>query len=118
MSASAPNLRDNLNSPILGQLSNTLSAMTMGDLFALLIAAMTPTETGISVTTNKATLANTPSAVFQVKTTAATSGGVKALKVGQIPGPGAIVPAPGECVWVPGTKTVLFNVADAVTACS
>lgn len=108
-------LRDSLNTSDPNRLPTALQSILAGDLLNALITAMTPTQAALAVTANVATLANTPSTIFQIKTTAATSGGVKKLLMAA---PGVVTPNPGEAVWSPGTKTVTFNAADAVTACS
>lgn len=121
MSAQQPNLRDALNgSNQLGRLADVLRALGFGNLLGLLIRGLTATETGVTVTAHVATLANVPAenSLYQVNATTATATGIKTLLVGPITGPGAITPAPGQAVWVPGTKTVKFNAADAVTAAS
>ena len=56
-----------------------------------------------------------PTAVFQVNATTATTTGVKKLRKGVV---GTDVPATGECIWQPGTKTIALAVVDAVTVCA
>lgn len=116
MSAQNPNLRDSLNdSAQPGRLADVFRSLGLGDLVGLLIRGLTATETGVSVSTNAAVLANIPAHVFQVNATTATSTGIKTLRVGKI---GTVVPAAGECVWEPGTKNIVFAAADVVTVAS
>ena len=72
------------------------------------------TETGVTVTSNVATLANAPSALFDINGTAGGSTGRKVFRVGPITGPNALVPAAGQAVWDGATK-VLFSAVDAIT---
>ncbi len=119
MSSLSPNLRDSLNgSAQLGRLNDILKALGFGDLLALVIRGLTATETGVTPSSNVATLANVPTVLLQVNGTAGTSTGIKTLFLAPISGAGAYVPKAGECVWQPGTKKVLFNAADAITAAS
>lgn len=100
------------------RLPDIFRELGLGALLAKLIAALTVTESAITVTTNVATLANQPApTIWQINATAGTTTGVKALKIGAITGPGAIVPKTGEAVW-DGAKKVLFATVDAVTAAS
>lgn len=105
-------LRDSLNTSDPNRLPTATQILSMGDLLNLLITAATPTQSSVTVTSNVATLANVPSTLFQVNASAGTSTGVKTLLIGTQ----SIVPAVGQCVWTPGTKTVKFNAADAVSA--
>lgn len=89
----------------------------MGELMTLLIAGLTPTETGVVPSSDVATLAAQPNAMFQIDATAGTVTGIKKLLKGPITGEDAVVPKTGEAVWDGGLQ-VLFNAADAVTAAS
>lgn len=89
-------------------------AIAVGDMLDFLLAQATFTETGVTVTSSVATLANAPSALFIVQATTATSTGVKKLLIGPTTGDGAITPDAGYCVW-DGNVTVKFNSTDAVT---
>jgi len=113
--AAESTIRDSLNSGNPNRVADALRSISFGDLLNLLASALTATETGVTVTANVATLANQPTAFVLANATTATSTGIKALKIGQITGPNAVIPNPGEAVW-DGNKKVLFNVADAVTA--
>jgi hypothetical protein len=119
MSAQQPNLRDRLNGSMQPQaLADVLKDLRLGDLLALLIRGLTPTETGVVPSAHLATLANVPTVMLQVNATTATVTGIKTLFIAPTSGPGAYVPLTGQCVWWPGTKKVLFAAADAVTAAS
>lgn len=107
----------NKNRVTLNQLADTMGEIEVGELLALVIAGLTPTETGVVPAANVATLANAPSAMFQINATAGTVTGIKKLLKGPISGEDAVVPKTGEAVWDGGTR-VLFNAADAVTAAS
>lgn len=85
----------------------------LGELINLLIQGLAAAETGIAITASVATLAATPTALFQVNGIGGTAG-IKTIKKGPITGSQKITPLPGECVWDGGIK-VLFNVADANT---
>lgn len=95
------------------RLNDIFREVGIGDLLNLLIAGMAAAETGIAISSNVATLAATPTYIFQVNGIGGTAG-IKTLKKGPITGPQKVTPAPGECVWDGGVK-VLFNVADANT---
>lgn len=107
-------LRTELNSQSPNRANSAFNQAAVGEALNLLLSGATYTETGVTVTTNVATLANQPSALFDANGTTATSTGSKKLLKGPITGAGAIVPAAGECVWDGGVK-VLFNSVDAVT---
>jgi len=110
-------IRDTLNLGDANRLSAAFAKIGLGDLLNLLITAMTATEAGVTVTTNKATLANQPSSLYQINATAGTTTGIKKLLRGPITGANAIVPLTGQAVW-DGNVSVLFATADAVTAAS
>lgn len=111
-------IREDLNVASNNIIADDFRKAHFGELLALLINAAAYTETGLTPASNVATVATLPTAVFQVAATAATTTGVKTLRIGRVSGSGAIVPATGECVWQPGTKTILFAAVDAVTAVS
>lgn len=105
-------LRDSFNTADTNRVDSGFNQLQLGELLTLLIQASTPTESSVTVTSNVATLAATPTAIFQCNASAGTTTGVKKLLIGT----SATVPAVGQCVWVPGTNTVKFNSADAVSA--
>jgi hypothetical protein len=107
-------IRDTLNNGEANRLADAWRSINVGDLLNMLLAGATFTETGVAVTTNVATLANQPSALYIINATTATTGGVKQLLKGPITGPKALVPATGQAVW-DGGKKVLFATADVVT---
>lgn len=106
-----------LNTNNLNQLDDALKALPLGELLAELISNMTPTEAGVVPAANIATLAATPSGLFQVRATAGAVIGVKTLRRGVVTGASAGVAASGECLWDGATK-ILFSPVDAVTAVS
>lgn len=112
-------VRDTLNSGNLNQLADALKAMGVGELLSYAAAKMVYTETGISTSSNVATLANPPTAqgLFQCVAASGTVTGVKKLRRGPVSGANAIVPNTGECVW-DGGKKVLFAAVDAVATAS
>lgn len=110
-------LRTTLNSGNLNQLGDCCADIKMGELLTLAIASLTPTEAAVVPVAHVATLAATPSALFQVNVTAGGSTGIKKLLKGPITGEDAISPAPGECVWNGGVS-VKFNAVDNATAVS
>lgn len=110
--AAESTLRDSINTSDANRSDSAFNALQLGELLTLLIQASTPTESSVTVTSNVATLAATPTALFQCNASAGTTTGVKKLLIG----PATIVPATGQCLWTPGTNTVKFNVADAVSA--
>ena len=110
-------LRNDLNDGNLNQIADEFRQIKMGELVSLLISKLGFTETDVVPSANVATLANQPSAIFQVNAGTATVTGVKKLLKGPITGPRAIVPATGECVWDGGLH-VLCAAVDAVTKVS
>jgi hypothetical protein len=109
-------MRDELNKCNLNRLDELMSnGCSLGEILTFLLKKATAIESGVTPSSNIATLANIPSAMFQVNATAATTTGIKTLRKGVI---GTDVPATGECVWQPGTKRVAFAAVDAVTAAS
>jgi hypothetical protein len=110
-------LRSDLNDSSPNQLADTRRRVQSGDLMTLLIKSLTATEAGVVPAAHVATLAATPTSLYQINATAGAVTGIKKLRRGPITGSGAILPATGEAVWDGGVK-VLFNVADAVTAAS
>lgn len=73
------------------------------------------TEQAVTVTSNVATLASTPSTLLIANATSAGSTGMKEILTGPITGQSAVIPKTGQCTWDGGVK-VLFAVGDAVTA--
>jgi len=113
-------IRDDLNAGNLNYIGDALSKVQFGEILSLLIAKLTPTETGVSVTAGtgvSAQLANTPSQMLQINATAGTHTGVKQLLQGPVSGSSELVPASGQAVW-DGGNNVLFAIADGVTAAS
>lgn len=110
-------LRTDLNNGVLQQIADQFRQLSMGELLSLLISKLGFTETDVVPAANVATLANQPSAIFQVNAGTATVTGVKKLLKGPITGPSAVVPATGECVWDGGLH-VLLSAVDAVTKVS
>lgn len=112
-------LRTDLNNGVLQQIADEFRQISLGELLSLVIKGITPTEAGIVVVpgVDTATLAAQPSALFQVNVTAGGTTGVKKLLKGPLTGPGAVVPASGECVW-DGGLVIKFASVDAVTAVS
>ncbi len=109
-------VRDTMNNGEAGRLADVFRQIGLGDALNILLKNTTYTETGVTVTTNKAVLANQPGkgGLLSVNATAGTTTGEKALLIGPITGPKAIVPATGQAVW-DGGKNVLFAAVDAVT---
>lgn len=110
-------MRELLNQSNLNQLADVLGDIEFGELLTLVIQGLTATEAGVVPAAHVATLANQPSAMFQINATTATVTGIKKLLKGPITGEDAVVPRTGEAVWDGGVK-VLFAAADAVTAAS
>ncbi len=101
------------------QMADCFRDFRLGEFLSYVISRVGYTETGIAVVANVSTLAAVPTALFQcvIATTGAAGTGVKTLLKGPITGQGALVPAPGECVWDGGVR-VLFNVVDAALTAS
>ena len=100
-----------------GRLADLDRDVQAGEFVNAMINAMTATESGVSVTTNVATLAATPVVLWDAKATTATHTGSKqVLKVSN-----AFLtannPATGTCYWDGGTK-VKFSTVDAATVAS
>jgi len=104
-------IRTELNANAPNRLADMLHGISLGELLSLLIKNITPTETGVTPSSNVATLAATPTAMLQVNATTATVTGIKTLIFSG-------TPVTGQALWVPGTATVTFAAADAVTAAS
>lgn len=107
-------VRDVLNAGDANRSVDVFRQLGLGDIINTLLKNTTYTETGVTVTSNKATLANQPQKLWSVNATAGGTTGEKALLQGPITGTKAITPATGQAVW-DGAKTVLFASADAVT---
>jgi hypothetical protein len=103
-------VRDGLNSNVLGIQADAIAKVPLGELFAILLPALTFTETGVSVTSNVATLAAKPSALVIVQATAGSVQGVKKLVRDPLH-----VLATGEAYW-DGNLIVNFAAIDAVSA--
>ena len=115
----ASNIQTVLDSGNLNQLADAAGKLGLGTLLAYAIAKMGYTDTGTSVTSDVVTLTNQPTAngLFKVVAVSGTVTGMKKLLRGPISGPGAVVPATGECVWDGGLH-VLFAAVDAVATAS
>lgn len=101
----------NRNNPT--RIADNKHILREGDLLALLIADLTPTETGVVPAANVATLAATPAMIYQVNVTAGTTTGIKKLVISN-----TATPAAGEAVWDGSSDTVALAAADAATAVS
>jgi hypothetical protein len=116
-------IRDNLNGvETANKLSDICQSIGMGELLSYLLAKASYTETGITVTSNVATLANAPTSqgLFKCVVASVSSGsatGSKTLLRGPISGVNAIVPVAGQCVW-DGNLKVLFAAADLAATAS
>ncbi len=110
-------LKDVINSGNLNQLADACQKLHLGDLVSYLISKLIPTEAGVGVVADVATLAAVPTALFQVVgITGAAVRTTKKLRQGPITGAGAIVPASGECVWDGGLH-ILFAAVDVAATC-
>jgi hypothetical protein len=106
-------MREALNNGVVQQLGDILRETDIGDLLSLLLAATAPTEAAAAVASNAKTLANAASLLFDV---VATAGGVTGRKTILI-GDSTVIPQGGQIVWDgPGSTSVRFAAADAVTA--
>jgi hypothetical protein len=107
-------LQDKLNSPALGKFADALALAPVGDILAVLLAAATATETGLSASGNKGALgqAPTPNGLFQVNATTATHAGVKQI----VTDPTATL-ITGQVYWDGGVN-LTFAAVDGVTAFS
>lgn len=112
--AAEDTLRDSLNTSDPNRLSAAFQDINLGDLLTMLIAGATPTEAGLSPSSDVVTLAVVPTEVYQVNVTAGSPTGIRKL----LKGPQTIAPATGECVWTPGTKLIKFSAADTDTTVS
>lgn len=110
-------LRDTLNQSGSNQLADAFRDIKIGELLSYIVALLGFTETGITVTANIATLANAPTAMFQLTAATGTVTGVKKMLRGPISGEDAVIPITGEAVWDGGTR-VLFAAADVVATAS
>ena len=108
-----------LESGNLNDLADARGKAGLGTLLAYAASKMGYTETGITVTSNAATLANAPTSngLFQVVAASGTVTGVKKLRKGPVTGASALVPATGEVIW-DGAKSLLFAAVDAVATAS
>ena len=113
MTLRTPDLRETRNNGVLQQIADEERAVSQGDLFGMLVQALTPTEAAAAVVSNAKTLANAASMVYDVVATAGTVTGRKRLKIGDA----NVVPVTGEVVWDgPGGRSMRFASADGVTA--
>lgn len=113
-------LRDVLNQTNPNNTFSALRQIGLGDLLNLLLKALTVTESGVTVTSNIATLANAPNpnSFYAAKATTATTTGYKEIIRGTISGSTVTpVPATGQCVW-DGNLKVAFAAADVVSVAS
>ncbi len=108
-------LRDTMNQGEAQRLPDVDRDVQMGELINALINDMSNTETSVTVTSNVATLANTPQALFDAKISAGTSTGSKKILKVTNAFLTANNPAAGSCYWDGGVK-VKFNATDAGTA--
>lgn len=107
-----------LNSGNPNQLGDAAAAAQIGNLLAYAISKMTPTEKGVAVTNNVATMAAAPVTLMQVVgITAESASTVKKLRKGLISGANALVPAAGEVIW-DGGLNLLFCAADLAATCA
>jgi hypothetical protein len=112
--ASDSTLRDTMNQGEPGRLPDIDRDVFAGEFVNAMLLAMSATESGVSVTTNVATLANTPLVLWDANATTATATGhKKVLKVSNAFLTANNPPA-GSCYWDGGLK-VKFNSADAAT---
>lgn len=106
-----------LNSGNPNQLGDAAAAAQIGNLLAYAISKMTPTEKGVAVTNNVATMEAAPVTLMQVVgITAESASTVKKLRKGLISGANALVPAAGEVIW-DGGLNLLFCAADLAATC-
>jgi hypothetical protein len=112
--ASDSTLRDTMNQGEAGRLADVDRALKTGDILNALLAAMTATEAGVTVTTNVATLAAVPSGFWDAKATTATTTGSKKIRRCSAAFLTANNPPAGECLW-DGALKVKFASADVVT---
>jgi hypothetical protein len=113
--ASDTTLRDTMNQGEAQRIADVDRDLRIGDFVNAMINAMTATEAGVTVTTNVATLAASPTVLWDAKATTATSTGSKLVRKVSNAYLVANSPAAGECFWDGATK-VKFNAVDAVTA--
>jgi hypothetical protein len=111
-----------IDSGNINQLGDAAQKAGLGTMLAYAASKMAYTETGIAATLNVSTLANAPVAngLFKCVVASVSGGsatGPKKLLRGPISGPGAFVPAAGECVWDGGLH-VLFSAADLAATAS
>ena len=116
MTASNPNLREELNLGVLQRLSDVNRELCWGDLLARLIVDSAADETAIDTTAGtagEATLAAAPSCILDVIAQAGVFTGRMTLVID--PRAGIAIPS-GTIVWDgPGTTRVRFNLTDAIT---
>jgi hypothetical protein len=112
-------LRDTMNLADPNRLDRAAADTRLGDLMTLLIADLAPTESGVTIISDVATLSDQPTASgpFQVVGIGGV-GEVKKLLRGSLNADGDIVPVPnpGEVTW-DGNKGLRFNTDDAETTC-
>ena len=109
-----------IDSGNVNQLGDAALKGQLGTVLAYAASKLGFTETGIAVTSNVSTLANAPTALIRCVVASVSGGsatGPKKLIKGPISGPGAVVPAAGECVWDGGLH-VLFSAADLAATAS
>lgn len=114
----ADNIRIELNKSDPNRTDPAGQEIGLGDAINTLITQMTATETGVSPSSDVATLAAAPSYLWQINATAGTVTGIKKLILGRFDGTNVLpIPATGEAVW-DGATRVRFAAADAVSAAS
>ncbi len=115
MSASNPNLREELNSGVLMRLSDVGRAVCLGDLLARLIVDSTADETALNPDGggNDIDLATPPSCILDAIAQAGAFTGRLTLVLDTRED---IAVPPGTMVWSgPGTTRLRFNATDAIT---
>ena len=114
----ADNIRTELNKSDPNRTDPAGQEIGLGDMVNVLITQMTATETGVVPSANVATLAATPTYLWQINVTTGTSTGIKKLIKGRFDGTNVLpIPAAGQAVW-DGATRVRFAAADAATAVS
>lgn len=108
-------MREELNGGNINRLGDLANAVDLGDLLAFLVQKAAATETGITPSSDVATLAAPAKKVFHLNATAGTFTGILDLKIGD----STVSPSSGEAVWAgPGNDEIRLNSADAITALS
>jgi|HubBroStandDraft_2_1064218.scaffolds.fasta_scaffold60005_3 hypothetical protein len=114
MATSDSNLRATANQGEAGRLADVDRDIQMGEFLNAMINGMTATETGVSVTSNVATLAGTPVVLWDANGTAGTTTGHKQVLKVSAAYLTANNPAAGTCYWN-GSTSVKFSSVDAIS---